>query len=122
MSKLKYNTSKIIDFHVVLKIFRIRRLTHTNFYFNKKMFKMLKVKSNTFKTNQLSYFLKMSKLMCNTKKKLDFHVVLKILYNRRLTHTNFYFFQIVFKMKKGKSNTYKTIELSYFLRNDKIEV
>ena len=55
MSKLKYNTRKIINFHVVHEILRNKILTHTNFSFFKYFFEMKKVKSNKFKTNKLSY-------------------------------------------------------------------
>ena len=64
----------------------------------------------------------MSKFKCNTRKILNSHGVLKIPRNRRLTHTNFYFFKKILKMKKVKSNTFKTNQLSYFLKNVKIEV
>ena len=45
-------------------------------------------------SKQINYniFQKMSKLECNKRKTLKFHVVLKILIKRRLTHTYFYFF------------------------------
>ena len=97
MFKLKCNTSKMLYFHVVLKILRNRRLTHIHFNFFKNFFKMLKVKSNTLKKSQLSFFLKNVKLECSTRKMLYFHVVLKILHNRRLTHTHFYFLKKILK-------------------------
>ena len=122
MLKLKCNTSIMLNFHVVLKILRNRRLTHTNFYFFKKFLKMQKVKSNTLKKVNYHIFLKMLKLECNTRKILYFHVVLKILCNRRLTHTHFYFLKKFLKILKVKSNTFKKSQLSYFRKNVKIEV
>ena len=64
----------------------------------------------------------MSKFKCNTIKITNFQVVPKIVYNGRLTHTNFYFLKKILKIQKVKCSNFKINQLSYFLKNIKIEV
>ena len=123
MSKLKYNTSKIINLHVVLKIHRNRRLTHTNFYFVQIFFKRKIVKSNTFQKYELSFVSTKYQNYSITQEKYSvFMLVIKVLRNRRLTHANFYFFNKFTEIQKEKSNTLAIYQLSKFLKNVKIEV
>ena len=52
---------------------------------------------------------------------LNFHVLLKKLQNRRLTHANFYSFcfQKLKRMQKVKSNTFKNINYNIFQNNSR---
>ena len=111
---MKRNTSKILNFHVVLKILRNRRLRHKFLFFQNKL-RRKKLKSNTLKKVNFPIFHKLSKLKCNTSKILNFHDVLKILRNRRLRHSSFYFFNNFLNMQRVKSNPFKKCQLSYFL-------
>ena len=92
ISKLKCNTSKILNFHVVLKIRRNRILTHTNFYFLKIFFKV--VKTNIWKKTIILFSKKCQNWSITWAKYSVFMLVIKILCNRRLIHTNFYFYKI----------------------------
>ena len=80
------------QFRVVLKIFRNRRLIHTNFYFDKKSFKCKKLSLTHEKKNIFQFSSKNAKLKGHTRKILKFHIVVKIRRNRRLTHTIFFIF------------------------------
>ena len=74
MTKLKYKTSKILSFHVVIKVRRNKRLTHINFYYLKNFLELQKRKSDTFQKYQLSYFLKNVKIEVYTSNIVIFHV------------------------------------------------
>ena len=114
MSKLKFSTSKIINFHVVIQILRNRRLTHTNFYLFKKFIKVQKLKSNTFERNQLSYFLNNIQNWSVTRSKYSIFMLSSKYSVFEDSHTNFHFFENFIKMQIVKSNTLTKINYHIF--------
>ena len=122
LSRLKCNTSKILNFHDVLKILRNRRLTHTSFYFFNNFLNMQKVKSNPFKKCQLSFFLLKWQNWTLTREKywiFVFSLINSLLDDK---HTQISVFQKFHKNEKSEVEHLEKNQLSHFLKNVKTEV
>ena len=114
---------KIICFYIFLKILCYRRLNHTNFNLCKKFIIYAKREIQQLTNISIILFSKKCQNWSVIREKYYvFILVIKVLCNRRLTHTNFNFLKQFVKMHKVMSNTLQKYQLSYFLKNVKIKV